>query len=338
MNYGVTIPDAEVLLVQGDRFIADNSQFGRFRVGAVLEAAAYYQNNINPALTLAKIANCTFDGGGQPGYGIIGCFETLTIKNCTFTGYLGAVPTGITWANDLFAGNPYLEYKGIPDGTPSAAILLKEMSAVGTLSDNDISNCENGILVWAGEKNFRHYAQIPYSNYVGLVSVGGTKVNDLTNAVKAYRFLKDGNRISLAEGSVGSSVLIENTADRYHRTTLYTQHYQIGTYVLTCEGQPAAHLEKDKTYTITVPVSTIAGSGDVDTYSAIVLRGGKGARADQGGTLLGSPEVELKSNQLELTFKVPENMTGKVYGSVIIWNDAKTYPEAEPVSFTLDIQ
>ena len=102
-------------------------------------------------------------------------------------------------------------------------------------------------------------------------------------------------------------------------------------------GQTVATMVTGQTYTLTVPVSTMEQQRH-QTYSAIVLRGGKGARADRGGTVLGSPEVKLESNRLELTFEVPEDMTGKVYGSAIIWNEGQTYPEAEPVNFTMDIQ
>ncbi|MEQ8175828.1 MAG: hemoblobin-interacting domain-containing protein [Syntrophomonadaceae bacterium] len=115
------------------------------------------------------------------------------------------------------------------------------------------------------------------------------------------------------------------------------QHYQIGAPIIKNGDQVVSYLEQGQSYTITVPVTNIVGD-DVQTYSAIVLRGGKGARADKGGTVLGSPEVKLEAGKLELTFTVPSNMTGKVYGSVIIWNDAKTFPEAEPLSFTLNIQ
>ena len=74
---------------------------------------------------------------------VVDCYGFISVENCTFTGYKGAVSTGVTAANDNYAGNPYLTYKGIPDGTTSAGILLKEMAAA-SLKGNTVTDCDKG--------------------------------------------------------------------------------------------------------------------------------------------------------------------------------------------------
>ncbi len=240
VNCGVTVPDVEIGILPGDRLIEDNCEFGNFKLSAILESAAYpilvstgfnslnsakkdkYEGKINAALTAATLTNCTFDGNDQPGFGIVGCFETLTVEDCTFKGYNGAVSTGTTWNNEVFDGNPYLDYRGIPDETPSAAILLKEVST-SEISGNKIIDCDNGILIWTGEKDFRHYGMTPNSNWTGYVEANGVLINDTNTAMNAYEALAEANIINLNANSHGYPILIEDAADRYNRMELYTQ-------------------------------------------------------------------------------------------------------------------
>ena len=41
VNCGITVPDAEIGVFLGDRLIADNCEFGNFKLSALLESAAY---------------------------------------------------------------------------------------------------------------------------------------------------------------------------------------------------------------------------------------------------------------------------------------------------------
>jgi hypothetical protein len=378
VNCGITVPDAEIIASIGNRLILDNCNFSDFKLTAILEAAAYptcvstgynaingsdydqYAGKTNAMLTSATVTNCTFNGNGQPGFGIVGCFESLTVKGCTFKDYNGAVSTGTNWDNEVFDGNPYLEYKGIPDETPSAAILLKEVST-SEISDNNIVDCENGILIWTGEKDFRHYGTTPNSKWTGYVEVNGILINDTDTAVDAYIALAEANDINLASNNCGYLILIEDAADRYNRTELYTQHFTIGKPAIKLIDSPKEPVTKDNrknrtavkvknnskqvtsliqgcTYTITVPLETI-GDFNGTAIAEIELRGGKGASNESGGTVIAQSETEITGSEpLTLQFTVPDDMKGTVYGSVTIWNSEENLPEALPLLFKLTIK
>lgn len=339
-----------------EQFTADNCQFGAFKVAAVLQWTPIFiareMEAANALPAQVKLVNSTFDGGGLPGYGVVGCYGSLVVENCVFRGYKGNVNTGINMDNDhyLIIGNlPYgesksiLAYRGIPDGSPSAGILLKETSAAA-LDGNTISDCDNGTLVWTGEKNFRHDDLKPGLNYAGVITVNGIAVNSQNSGRQAYKSLVSGNAIGFS--SCSSGVLIENAADRYDRKMLYTPvPVQAAQPVVKLGDQVVSSLQSGQTYTITVPASIIGSTDNIKAY--IVLRGGKGARAERGGSVLydtavnpsqRTTEVQLEGNELHYSFSVPADMTGKIYGSIIIWDNQQTWSETDSLDFALDIK
>lgn len=294
VSYGATVP-GDGVLESGVRFAADNCQFGTFKVCAVLEATPYYrgEENIFTSNPLVRLTNCTFNGGNQPGYAVVGSYQTIKISGCTFIGYKGAVNTGVTYANEVFTGNPYLEYKGIPDGSPSAAILLNEMS-LAQISGNTITDCDNGILVWTGEKDFRHYSETPYADCTGVVSVNGSEVTDQVSAQEAYRDLTGANSISQASLAGGAAVLVEDAANRYGRLPL-SQDEQTQAIVLINNKIQAGNAD-DTLAALKAAAANLSGivDGNKALYQAVLS-----SASVLKGSALTKAEIQAEINKVD---------------------------------------
>lgn len=218
--------DYGALLESFDSFTANNCEFPSFKVAAI----SIYQTgqHYNPTYENVDINNCTFDGEGKSGYAILDAYADVNINNSTFKGYKGNVSTGWNSSNDGFSdyasyskhldadGNLYHPYKGIPDNSPSSAILVKE-DASAKLNGNTITDCDNSVLVWSGEKNFNFLWKKPVAGFIAYPTINGTKV-DSANAAKAVDSVLASNTIVGIDNS--NQVVVQDAADRYNRTTL----------------------------------------------------------------------------------------------------------------------
>ena len=105
--------------INNEHFVADNCQFWQFQGCRGPPVGRRFSLNLNCVRLMhyplrVKLVNSSFDGAGQANYGVVGCYGSLLIQDCTFSGYKGTVATGITAANDGFNGPsnpPYGESK-----------------------------------------------------------------------------------------------------------------------------------------------------------------------------------------------------------------------------------
>jgi len=234
-EYGILLEASTAL--GGNEFIANNCSFSSFKIAAIAASTptyGYITTILGKTYTikydpiLVNINNCTFDGEGKPGYGIIDTFGKVSIKNSTFKGYKGNVNTGWNNTNDNYDfqyldnnnidgdGYSYFQYKGIPDNSPSAAVLVKEQGSVD-LSSNTITDSDNSIITWTGEKNFSFLWKKPAVDYVTYPTVNGIKV-DSTTAEQVMNNLLSTNTITGINGS--NKIVIQDASDRYKLTTI----------------------------------------------------------------------------------------------------------------------
>ncbi|MEQ8199192.1 MAG: immunoglobulin-like domain-containing protein, partial [Clostridiaceae bacterium] len=244
-QYGVVLGSVSENAVTDDgkaaenSFTADKCEFSSFGTAAIAAYNSMYSYTYNDANyhtsfkyepTPVKISNCTFDGEGKPGYAVVDAFGKVSIDNSTFRNYKGNVSTGWNSSNDSYErstkdgdGNYCYLYKGIPDASPSAAVLVKELGSAD-LKGNTVKGCDNSILVWTGEKNFSFLEQKPDSSFTAYCTVNGVKV-DSTTAGEAADSLFKANTINGVEGSTDNRIVISDASDRYNLVTLAEKSY-----------------------------------------------------------------------------------------------------------------
>jgi chitodextrinase len=278
-----------VMLQQSNRgsFTANNCEFPSFKVAAIAVYTPLHSYTSPPDITgktyttnyspiPVDINNCTFDGGGKPGYGILNTFGDVSINNSTFKGYKGNVNTGWNVNNDSFdfeyldnhdfddESNNYFPYKGLPDGSPSAAVFVKELGLVN-LSKNTIADSDNSILAWTGEKNFNFFWKKPEAGFVAYPTVNGIKV-DSTTAVQAVDNVINSNTIVGVKDSNSNQVLVQDASDRYNRTTLLAKTGTLDTTVPTWSTSSKVEASKVTENSLTLSWSGVSDNLGVTAY------------------------------------------------------------------------
>lgn len=111
---------------------------------------------------------------------------------------------------------------------------------------------------------------------------------------------------------------------------------------LTQAGQAATGVKSGMSYHFTTAVSNKCDQQQsVNIY--MVARGGKGARLDHGGKVLGYSVQNATINSqastnVPLDFTVQDDIaSGNVYVDVFVWDNSGQYRAAEPVHFTYQV-
>jgi hypothetical protein len=224
-DYGVVLEGSTSDL----QFTAYNCDFPSFKVAAIAAINDKYSHTdpLYGTYTFKpvpiEIRKCTFNGEGKPGYAILNAFGIVTIKDSIFKGYKGNVSTGWNSQNDDYErftkdSMGYL-YKGIPDGSPAAAIFVKEVGTVNVKNNTFINN-DNSLLIWTGEKDFSFLEEKPASGFIAYTTVNGVKIDSTASAKKAMAGLVLSNIINGALVGKKNQIVIEDAGDRYHRIPL----------------------------------------------------------------------------------------------------------------------
>ncbi|TEB14842.1 Exoglucanase B precursor [Pelotomaculum sp. FP] len=166
------------ILSHGGSLVLTNCRFGSTKVAPVIVT----QGNAVNEPTGIRIENCTFDGAGKPGYGVLyDKIGTLTAVNNNITGYQGTMTSG----------------------GPSAGLLITP-GRTATLIGNKISNCDDGILVQTKST----------ANTV----INGVKITDAASAATAGTALLTNNELTAGSGPV---VVVNNVDSVFHPVVLY---------------------------------------------------------------------------------------------------------------------
>lgn len=128
-------------------------------------------------------------------------------------------------------------------------------------------------------------------------------------------------------------------AEGNHSLEFYAQSCQVaGNAALTLNGQAATAVASGQTYHFAAEVSNKSNqSQNVSIYS--VARGGKGARLDHGGKMVGFSTQNVTINgqadmELPFDFTLPADIiAGNVYVDVFVWDNSGQYRLAEPAHF-----
>jgi len=346
-QYGVVLGSVSENAVTDDgkeaenSFTADKCEFSSFvtaAIGVFNSLYSYTYNDANYHTSFkyepipVKISNCTFDGEGKPGYAVVDAFGKVSIDNSTFRNYKGNVSTGWNSGNDSFerftkdaGGNYCYLYKGIPDASPSAAVLVKELGSAD-LKGNTVKDCDNSILVWTGEKNFSFLEQKPDSSFTAYCTVNGVKV-DSTTAGQAADSLFKANTINGVEGSTDNRIVISDASDRYNLVTLAEKSYVPETAVPEAiEGSTSntAAISNDTSSTsLSTSTSTSAesvgnaiertstGSGIVSKESASAVNSAGSTEQTNKDNIAGSIKSD-NTNKVSDTDKQTKNFFGTI--------------------------
>lgn len=305
-------------------FTANNSHFTGFKVAAIAAVSPAYKYTTTTAGYTStfeslpipvEINNCNFNGEGNSGYGVLDAYGNVTIKDSTFNGYKGNVNTGWNSSNDVSNpnneatsswdtssdgdGNKYFQYKGIPDGSPSSAVLVKELGSVN-LSGNTITNSDNSVLTWTGEKNFSFLWRKPVTGFTAYPTVNGIKVDSTTVAAQAVDSVLSSNTIAGTKDSSINQAVVQDAADRYNRTTLLAKTGTPDTTAPTWDSTSKVEASKVTESSLTLNWSGASDNLGVTSYNIY-----------KDGTLIGSVDGNATSYNVtglnpstEYTFKV----------------------------------
>ncbi|HHV16717.1 MAG TPA: DUF1533 domain-containing protein, partial [Gelria sp.] len=133
-----------------------------------------------------------------------------------------------------------------------------------------------------------------------------------------------------------------NISEDDSKVVFYTASFKPPVYKVTQDGKEVSGVVAGQSYQLT---ATLENSSDQSqTVDAILqLRGGKGARENQGGDVLDqlNQRITVDSRQttdVTLEFTVPVDIDSSViYGDIFIWEKDGVYASAEPVHFSCPV-
>lgn len=315
------------------KFTAKNCEFNSFKIAAVVGQTSEYtvtwkdssgvERTREVPYTSIDINNCKFNGQGNPGYGVLGAFSDISIKNTAFKGYKGNVVIGENGSNDPSIVDEYV-YKGVPNGSSSAAVLVKELALVN-MKNNTISDCDNSILVWTGEKDFTFLLDIvrPSEGFVTYPTINGIKVNDSTANEVMDKLL--GNNTIKAEGNK-NNVVIQDASDRYNPKTILSKASG-STTTPPVVTPPSDKPSEEEPPVVTPPVVT----PPVDKEEVIVP-GGIGGKTEEAIKAEVVRETDEKGNKID---KVDLNQS-KIKEIIAKAAESKTNNVAVLIPYTKD--
>ncbi|MDP4146163.1 MAG: fibronectin type III domain-containing protein [Bacillota bacterium] len=314
-QYGVILQEQN-----SGSFSANNCQFSSFKVSAIAALTPAYSHTSpvdasgmtytsNYSHIPVQINNCTFDGDGKPGYGVLDTYGDVSIKDSTFKNYKGSVNTGWNSSNDSYDfqflgghtldadGNSYYQYKGIPDNSPSAGILVKELG-LANISGNTITNSDNSILAWIGEKNFSFLWSKPASGFAAYPTINGIIV-DSSKTEQAVNNILAGNTIFEAKDGT-NKIVIQDASDRYNRTTILSKANEPDITAPSWNKTSKAVASKISDNSITL--SWNAANDNVGVTSYKIYENGKLIGTVNGDTT--TFDVKNLTSDTEYTFKI----------------------------------
>ncbi|MDD3654509.1 MAG: fibronectin type III domain-containing protein [Desulfotomaculaceae bacterium] len=281
---------------RGGSLVVTNCRFGSTKVAPIIVSQP--DTGISEPSGV-RIESSTFDGAGRPGYAVL--YEkdgTLTAVNNTITGFQGTMT----------------------DGGPSAGFMITP-GQTATLVGNQISNCDNGILVQT-----RSSAN---------TTINGFKISNAASATTAGNALLENNELTAGSGPV---VVINNVDGLFHPVVWY----QAASDNLTAFwGAPAWAADK------TLTASDINETELILSWTgASDLAGVTGYRVYNGANLVATvSDSSCRVNNLmpdkTYQFRVEAgnaqgkwSLDGPVTTAVTLANTPPVWPEGSQVSVT----
>lgn len=175
----------------------------------------------------------------------------------------------------------------------------------------------------------------------GGVNIGFNQFNTVLTITPKTNLIYGGNYQLILPGNLAGTD--GSLAEGNHTLEFYTQTCQVGgDAALTLNGQVATAVVPGQTYHFVAAVGNKSDqSQSVNIYA--VARGGKGARLDHGGQVLGFSKQSVTINSqagadVPFDFTLPADITaGNVYVDIFVWNNNGQYRAAEPAHFEYQV-